>query len=85
MKKLLAFCALLSGAALIVAGTVFVVIYFKDAIFMRLGEADQSLIFWYLPFLFVGISGIVCGVVFGQYGLRGLRPHAYLEREEKSK
>jgi len=83
MKKLFAVCALLSGIALCIAGAIFVVIYFKDAIFMRLGEADQSLIFWYLPFLFVGISGIVCGIVFGQAGLRGLRPHAYPDGDEK--
>ncbi len=83
MKKLFAVCALLAGIALGIAGAIFVVIYFKDAIFLRLGESDQSLIFWYLPFLLVGISGIVCGIVFGQAGLRGLRPDAYKNGEEK--
>lgn len=73
LKKILSALALLFGAMLVIAGLIFVVIYFKDAIFLRLGEADQSLIFWYLPFLFAGIGGVVCGVVIGQAGLRGLK------------
>lgn len=73
MKRLLAILALCSGGLLCIAGAFFVVLYFKDALFLRLGAAYQSLLFWYLPFLFAGISGIVCGVIFGQAGLRGLR------------
>lgn len=80
MKKLWSVLSLIAGAALIIAGAFFVLLYFKDALFLRLGEADQSLLFWYLPFLFAGISGIVCGVVFGQAGMRGLWPERYAKK-----
>jgi ABC-type multidrug transport system fused ATPase/permease subunit len=63
MKKWIHLFALVLGAVLSLAGLWFVGIYVSDAIFKRLGEPDQSLVFWYLPILFIGIAGIVSGVV----------------------
>ena len=73
LSNLLAFLALTGGALLMVGGATFVVIYFKDAIFMRPSETDRSVIFWYLPFLLAGIGGLVCGFAIGQAGLYRLR------------
>ncbi len=84
LSILIAILALLGGLLLLIAGATFVVIYFKDAIFLRLGEADQSLIFWYLPFLFAGIAGLVCGLVIGQAGLRGLKSKSKTNPVEKT-
>ncbi len=73
MAKLISFSILLLGALLSGVGLVFIVLYFKDAIFLRTGEADQSLIFWYLPFLFVGLGSLISGIVVAQAGLRRLK------------
>lgn len=81
MARLIGVFALLSGVLLVVAGVVFVVIYFKDAIFLRLGEPDQSLIFWYLPFLFVGFGGVISGLVIGNAGLNKLRARPCEKKE----
>ena len=73
MKKLLSYLLLLLGVLLFLAGAVFVIFYFRDAIILRIGEPDQSLIFWYLPLLFSGVIGIIAGirlVIFGRDRLK---------------
>jgi hypothetical protein len=40
-------------------GGVFILMYVWGAVISRLGEPDQSLLFWYLPIFFIGlISGL---------------------------
>lgn len=73
MAKVLSFLLLATGLLLVVCGAIFILIYFKDAVFLRIEEADQSLLFWYLPFLFVSLGSLISGVVIGQTGLRRLR------------
>ena len=62
----LALCCLLSGLGLI-AG------YFYWAVIERIGEPDQSLLFWYLPFLFTGVMAAMLGFGFGVMGAASFR------------
>jgi hypothetical protein len=43
-------------------GIFFTALYLIEAIFMRVGNPDQSLMFWYLPILFIGIISLVIGI-----------------------
>ena len=72
-SKLLSSGGLLFATLLLLAGVGFVVIYFKDAIYLRRGEVDQSLIFWYLPFLFAGLGSLISGIVIGHSSLHRLK------------
>ncbi len=72
LSKLISVLGLVFGLLLLFAGIAFIFIYFKDAIFMRFEEADQSLIFWYLPFLFVGLGSLICGIVIDHSSLSRL-------------
>jgi len=40
-----------------------VVMYISEGIISRIGDPDQSLIFWYLPLLFAGIIILTAGIV----------------------
>jgi len=53
--KVLTIAALLLGVPTTIAGVVFIGMYITEAVIKRVGEPDQSLIFWYLPILFIGI------------------------------
>ena len=65
--------ALVLGILIALAGIVFAFLYVSEAIFARLGESDQSLLFWYLPILFIGIAGTVLGAGIGIWGAIRLR------------
>ena len=56
------------GSLVALTGLACVVMYMLEAIVKRLGEGDQSLLFWYLPFLFVGLIGIIVGLGIGIWG-----------------
>jgi len=51
------------GYLLSLAGIVFVVMYIKEAVIDRFGEGDQSLLFWYLPVLFIGMAMLLGGLL----------------------
>ena len=72
-KKLLSCGALAFGILSFILGVVFVVAYISEAVMARLGEPDQSLLFWYLPILLMGIAGIGLGAGAGILGVIGLR------------
>ena len=72
-KKILSCGALALGSLSFLAGGVFIAMYISEAILTRLGDPDQSLIFWYLPILFIGIAGIILGLGAGILGFIGLR------------
>ena len=55
MKKWLAYTYILLGGLIAVLGAVFVLMYLWEAVVSRIGEPDQSLLFWYLPILFLGL------------------------------
>jgi len=61
---------MVSGALATVVGLWLIAAYFLEAVIARLGEPDQSLIFWYLPLLFIGVIGAILGAVVGWWGIR---------------
>lgn len=72
-KKIPPCGALIVGSLSILIGIGFAVMYVLEAIIARIGDADQSLLFWYLPILFIGLIGIIIGLVFGVWGAIRLR------------
>ncbi|NNE05010.1 MAG: hypothetical protein HKO64_02915 [Xanthomonadales bacterium] len=54
--------AFTGGALLILAGIGLCAMYVVEAVIRRLGEADQSLLFWYLPILFIGLFSLMGGI-----------------------
>lgn len=72
-KKIFPCGALVVGSLIILIGIGFTVAYVLEAIVARLGEPDQSLLFWYLPILFMGLTGIVIGSGIGVWGVIRLR------------
>lgn len=67
-KKILPCGALVVGGLITLTGLAFAIMYVLEAIVARLGEPDQSLLFWYLPILFIGLTGIIIGVGIGIWG-----------------
>jgi drug/metabolite transporter (DMT)-like permease len=65
--------ALLLGGIAALVGAGLVTAYFLEAVLARLGEPDQSLLFWYLPILFSGLGGLVIGFSAAAWGIRRLR------------
>ncbi len=72
-QKVWAVVALLFGGVAAIVGTGLVAAYFLEAVLARLGEPDQSLLFWYLPILFSGLGGLVIGLSAAAWGIRRLR------------
>jgi len=72
-KKILPCGALVLGSLIGVAGIAFAVMYVLEAVVARVGEPDQSLLFWYLPILFIGLFGIIIGATIGILGYVSLR------------
>lgn len=68
MKKLFSLLVLLSGALVFFTGAALVVMYAWNGVITRIGEADQSLIFWYLPVLFMGLILMAIGWALGTRG-----------------
>ena len=62
MTKLMTYVLLLFGWIIALGGVAFVFMYFWEAIIVRMGDPDQSLIFWYLPILFIGIIAVIGGI-----------------------
>ena len=72
-SKILPYGALASGILLAFTGAAFVFMYILEAIVARVGEPDQSLLFWYLPILFMGLIGIAAGLGLCILGIGRLR------------
>ena len=62
LKKLLTYLLLVSGSLITFLGAAFIFMYVSEAIIARIGEGDQSLLFWYLPLLFIGVIGLLTGI-----------------------
>lgn len=69
----LSYGVLAFGALLSITGVAFVAMYVFEAIVLRAGEPDQSLLFWYLPILFLGLIGLVIGLGASIWGIKKLR------------
>lgn len=59
---------IVSACGLLSIGT-----YVWSALIERIGEPDQSLIFWYLPILFIGIIALGLGLAAIALGVSRLR------------
>ena len=72
-KKAWPSVALISGIVLTIIGAVLIIGYIMEAYVARIGEPDQSLLFWYLPLLIVGLITFVAGLSTGIWGFIRLR------------
>ena len=72
-EKIVPVLALFFGGVASFVGLFLVAAYSWSAVISRWGDADQSLLFWYLPFLFVGIGCVALGSVAGAWAIRHLR------------
>jgi hypothetical protein len=77
--KPLPFLMVILGALFLLAGAVLVIMYLVDGVINRIGEADQSLLFWYLPILFLGFAGITIGWAMGSRGWERLKELRHLD------
>jgi uncharacterized membrane protein len=73
LKKFLTYSPIFLGAVLALVGTAFVAMYFWEAIITKIGDSDQSLMFWYLPFMFIGLAGILAGLALLTWGMNRMR------------
>ncbi len=67
-RKMLFLLVLVVSGFLFVTGAMFVVLYFWKGVVARIGQADQSLLFWYLPVLFMGLIAMGVGWTLGRWG-----------------
>ena len=65
--------ALCIGVAATLVGLVLTGAYILEAVIERRGEPDQSLLFWYLPILFIGMVSIIAGLASSVWGFVHLR------------
>jgi len=72
-RRVWSFVGLVAGSVMALLGMWLVGAYFMSAVLDRVGEPDQSLLFWYLPLLFVGIMAVAAGVTIGILSSMGLR------------
>ena len=72
-KKPFSYTILIAGSLSVMMGLAFVIMYVHGAIIARWGEADQSLLFWTLPILFIGFFSIAAGLGLSFWGIVRLR------------
>jgi uncharacterized membrane protein len=65
--------AVIFGVIAFLTGLMFIILFIVKAIVERIGEADQSLLFWYLPVLIIGIIAAIPGAGFFIWGFINLR------------
>jgi hypothetical protein len=59
--NLFGYVLILCGVLLEIVGMLLAVMYVWEAVIERIGDADQSLLFWYLPLLMFGLIGVIGG------------------------
>ena len=72
-KKTWPSVALIAGIVLTIIGVLLIAGYIMEAYIARIGEPDQSLLFWYLPLLFVGLIAFITGLSTSIWGFIRLR------------
>lgn len=65
--------SIVAGAILVAVGLLLAGSYIFSAVIERIGEPDQSLLFWYLPLLLVGIMALIMGSALTLIGILRLR------------
>ena len=68
-KGILSYVVLAVGGLLMISGMALIVTYILEAVIARIGEPDQSLLFWYLPFLLFGVIATLAGFRMTSWGL----------------
>lgn len=61
--------ALVVGAITAITGAWLVAAYVLEAVIARAGEPDQSLLFWYLPLLLMGVIFLLVGLGVAAWGV----------------
>lgn len=69
MKKLLNLLLIINGFILTIAGSGFILMYLWNAFVVRT-SADQSLMFWYLPILIIGLIMLSGGLFLSIRGIK---------------
>jgi hypothetical protein len=83
-KKAWPSVALIAGIVLTIIGALLIAGYIMEAYVARIGEPDQSLLFWYLPLLLVGLIAFVTGLSTGIWGFIRLRKINHLNPSNDS-
>jgi hypothetical protein len=73
MRRPALYLVLAVGLCGILAGGLFVGLYIVEAFVSRIDEPDQSLLYWYLPIAFMGLSFLLAGGVLAAWAWRSLR------------
>jgi len=73
IRRIWPILAIIFGILISIIGGLFVAAYILEAIVKRAGEPDQSLLFWYLPLLFMGLIGLIIGIVSNIWGVTSLK------------
>jgi len=68
--------AIICGTICSLFGLSLVSMYVYSAVIDRLGEPDQSLLFWLIPFLLIGLAASIAGIVMITVGVASIRRHA---------
>jgi len=71
-RKLLPAISVAVGITLSITG-LFGLVSYIFTLFESLNQADQSLIFWYLPFLLFGFMFLIIGILYIVMGLKSFR------------
>ena len=80
LNKLFSYTILIAGSLSVMIGLAFATMYVHGAIIARWGEADQSLLFWHLPILFIGIFAFGFGLAFFLWGINRFRSDNHLQK-----
>lgn len=75
--------AIIYGIIAGLAGLLLISAYILKAVIERAGEADQSLLFWYLPFLIIGVIILIMGISLSIWGISGKRKNQ-MSRDQTS-
>ena len=64
---------MISGIMLVLMGLLFISAYVSEAIIVPVENPDQSLVFWYLPLLIVGLFTAALGMLITWIGYRDFK------------
>ena len=73
LRRIFVYISVFIGSLCTFVGLAFSAMYVYGAIIDRWGEADQSLLFWYLPILFLGIFSIAVGLFISFWGINRIK------------
>ena len=69
-ERIIIWASFVIGTLLSLIGGLLVFAYIFEAWINRIGEVDQSLLFWYLPLLLIGLVALISGVTLGIFAFK---------------